>query len=64
MALYEKQLIGIGQELNYTINREQKQGVIEGINASGHLLVRQPDQSVEVLYGQEVHFGSDQFVKE
>ena len=64
MALYEKHLLGIGQEVNYTINREQKQGVIEGINASGHLLVRQPDQSVEVLYGQEVHFGSNQFVEE
>lgn len=64
MAIYEKHLLGIGQEVHYTINREQKQGVIEGINASGHLLVRQPDQSVEVLYGQEVHFGSNQFVEE
>ena len=63
METYEKHLLGIGQEVHYTINREKKQGVIEGINASAHLLVRQPDQSLEVLYGQEVHFGSDQFVK-
>ena len=63
MEIYEKHLLGIGQEVHYTINREKKQGVIEGINADGHLLVRQADQSLEVLYGQEVHFGSDQFVK-
>ena len=62
MPIYEKHLLGIGQEVHYTVNREQRHGVIEGINAEGHLLVRQTDGTIEVLYGQEVHFGSNQFV--
>ncbi len=63
MKGYEEHLLGVGQDVFYTMNQERKQGVIEGINAEGHLLVRQADQSLDVLYGQEVHFGSTQFVK-
>lgn len=64
MKSYEAHLLGIGQNVQYTMNQEPKSGVIEGINEKGHLLVRQVDGTIEVLYGQEVHFGSGQFVKD
>lgn len=63
MKSYESHLMGIGKEVYYTLNQQTKNGVIEGINEAGHLLVRQTDGSLENLYGQEVHFGSEQFVK-
>lgn len=63
MKSYESHLMGIGKEVYYILNQQPKSGVIEGINEMGHLLVRQTDGSLEVLYGQEVHFGSEQFVK-
>lgn len=63
MTVYESHLLGIGQEVYYTLSRMKKKGIIEGIDAEGHLVVRQADGTLEVLYGQEVHFGSAQFVK-
>lgn len=63
MPLYEEHLMGIGKEVYYTISGVKKQGTIRGINAEGHLIVELVDQSIDVLYGQEVHFGSDQFIR-
>jgi len=63
MSIYEDHLLGIGQEVYYSVNGKKRQGVIQGIDDNGHLLVLQPDQTVEVLYGQAVHFGSEQFTK-
>lgn len=63
MPVYEKHLLGIGQEVYYFVKEEKKNGVIEGINAHGHLLVRKPDQTIETLYGQAVHFSSAQFIQ-
>lgn len=64
MPIYEAHLLGVGQEVSYTIGGKEKRGVIQGINEQGHLLVLQPDRSIETLYGQEVHFGSQQFLHE
>jgi BirA family biotin operon repressor/biotin-[acetyl-CoA-carboxylase] ligase len=63
MAIYEKHLLGIGKEITYTVKEKEYRGVIQGINESGHLLVLKPDQTIETLYGQAVHFGSKQFIE-
>lgn len=63
MPVYEKHLLGIGQEVYYFVKEVKKQGVIEGINEQGHLLIRRPDQRLDTLYGQEVHFSSAQFIQ-
>lgn len=62
MAYYDQLLLGKGENVYYTVNGERKNGVIEGINEMGHLLVKQENGTVEELYGQEVHFGSKQFI--
>lgn len=64
MPIYENHLLGIGQEVHYSTNGKKHRGVIQGINEEGHLLVLKPDQTVEALYGQAVHFGSKQFTNE
>lgn len=63
MPFYEEHLLGIGQEVYYSVNEEKRHGVIQGINEQGHLLVRKQDQSIETLYGQAVHFSSAQFIE-
>jgi len=63
MSIYEDHLLGLGQEVYYSMNGKKRQGVIQGIDGNGHLLVLRPDQTVDVLYGQAVHFGSEQFIK-
>jgi len=63
MPIYEDHLLGIGQEVYYSTNGKKRQGVIQGIDEQGHLLVLQSDQTIEILYGQAVHFGSEQFTK-
>lgn len=63
MPIYESKLMGLGKQVLYTLNGKKKHGIIKGINEHGHLLVQQPDQSLETLYGQEVHFGSQQFTQ-
>lgn len=63
MAAYESHLLGIGKEVYYSVKGKKQSGVIQGINEQGHLLVMKSDQTLETLYGQEVHFGSAQFTK-
>lgn len=63
MPIYEKHLLGIGKKITYTHQNMKQEGIIQGIDAEGHLLVKKPDQSIETLYGQAVHFGSRQFTK-
>ena len=55
--------LGIGKEVYYSVKGKKQSGVIQGINEQGHLLVMKSDQTLETLYGQEVHFGSAQFTK-
>lgn len=62
LKVYENHLLGLGQKVYYFVNKEKRQGIIQGINEKGHLLVLKADQTVETLYGQEVHFGSQQFI--
>lgn len=63
MPIYEKHLLGIGKQITYTQKEKKHQGIIQGINERGHLLVLKPDQTIETLYGQAVHFGSQQFTE-
>lgn len=62
MYVYEKHLLGIGKNVTYTVNNERHTGIIQGIDQEGHLLVKRPNQSVEALYGQAIHFSSEQFM--
>lgn len=62
MSTYEEHLLGKGKEVFYTVKDERQQGIIQGIDKKGHLLVLKPDQTIETLYGQEIHFNSSQFV--
>lgn len=63
MGVYEKHLMGIGKEATYSINKEMHQGIIQGIDEQGHLLVKKSDQTIETLYGQAIHFSSSQFIE-
>lgn len=62
MSYYDARLMGKGKEVSYQVNGEEKKGIIKGINEHGHLLVKEPNETIDVLYGQEVHFGSHQFL--
>lgn len=62
MSIYEAHLLGKGKEVFYTIKEERHTGIIQGIDANGYLLVLKPDQTLETLYGQEIHFNSSQFI--
>lgn len=63
MDVYRQHLLGLHQEVTYHINQQEHQGRIEGIDADGHLLVRQANGQLEALIGQEVHFSSKQFAQ-
>lgn len=61
ISYYSEHLLGRGKKVFYTVKGKEKSGVIKGINQQGHLLVELPNGTIDVLYGQEVHFGSQQF---
>lgn len=63
LPVYEKKLLGIGQEVRYERKKEYYYGIIEGVNESGHLLVRSELDEVLVLLSEEIHFSSQQFRK-
>lgn len=62
ISYYDDHLLGKGKKVFYTVHEQEKNGIIKGINEQGHLLVEQSNQTIDVLYGQEVHFGSQQFI--
>lgn len=64
MTIYRDHLLGLNQEVTYSINKQEHRGRIEGIDQDGHLLVRQANGQLEVLLGQEIHFSSKQFVQQ
>lgn len=64
MAVYRDHLLGLNQEVTYSINNQEHRGKIEGIDQNGHLLVRQANGQIETLLGQEVHFSSKQFAQQ
>lgn len=61
LPVYEKKLLGIGQEVRYERKKEHYYGIIEGINESGHLLVRNELDELLELLSEEIHFSSQQF---
>lgn len=64
MMIYRDHLLGLNQEVTYSINNQEHRGKIEGIDQDGHLLVRQANGEMETLLGQEVHFSSKQFAQQ
>ena len=63
LPYYEKHILGIGRHVHYIQNGWQHEGVIEGINEEGHLLVRDLGGTLHTLFSQEVHFSSQQFTE-
>lgn len=63
LPIYEKHLIGIGQEVSYEKKNELYYGVIQGINEQGQLLVTNKQGEKLTLLGEEIHFSSEQFRK-
>lgn len=64
LPLYEKKLLGIGQEVSYERKNQIYQGTIRGVNQQGQLLVENKQGEQEALLGEEIHFSSEQFRKE
>lgn len=64
LPVYEKHLLGIGQEVYYLRRDKKYKGRIEGINEQGQLLVKNNKNNIEILIADEIHFSSEQFVKE
>lgn len=59
---YEAHLLGIGKRVTYTEQQTEHSGTIEGIDASGQLLVRHDDGTLVALFGHDIHFSSQQFI--
>lgn len=64
LPVYEKHLLGIGQEVYYLRRDKKYEGRIEGINEQGQLLVKNKKNNIEILIADEIHFSSEQFVQE
>lgn len=62
MTIYRDHLLGMNKEVHYTVAGNQRVGIIRGIDEHGFLLIETPDNKIEKLYGQEIHFGSSQFL--
>ena len=63
LSIYEEHLLGVGKEVYYFNKKERHEGTILGINNQGHLKVEKKDGQVEILYSNEVHFSSRQFLR-
>lgn len=61
LPTYASHLLGIGKKVDYTLNDQQYNGTIEGINQSGNLLIRDDTGTQHILVGGEIHFSSLQF---
>lgn len=62
MSTYQNSLLGINQEVSFTRNKVEHRGVIKGINGDGHLLVEKEYGEIMELFGQDIHFSSQQFI--
>lgn len=62
MNIYRERLLGLNQKVEYLIEGRKEKGIIRGVDEAGHLMVEKSDQTIEHLYGQEIHFGSEQFI--
>lgn len=62
LEVYKEQLLGLNQEIHYQVGQENHAGIIRGINDEGHLLIKDDQNQIKALYGQEIHFSSSQFL--
>ncbi|MCW6659196.1 biotin--[acetyl-CoA-carboxylase] ligase [Aerococcaceae bacterium NML191292] len=62
LPYYESHLLGVGKYVTYQQQQTVCAGIIEGINQDGHLLVRHEDGTVATLFGNDIHFSSQQFI--
>ncbi|MDO4431924.1 MAG: biotin--[acetyl-CoA-carboxylase] ligase [Aerococcaceae bacterium] len=63
LDFYKTRLLGLGKRVTYHIQQIEYEGVIEGINQDGHLLVRDANGQLHTLFGHEIHFSSKQFIQ-
>lgn len=63
LPIYEKQLLGIGQEVSYVRKNKKYSGVIHGVNRNGHLQVKNKKNEWINLFSDEIHFSSQQFTR-
>ncbi|KAA9301833.1 MULTISPECIES: biotin--[acetyl-CoA-carboxylase] ligase [Aerococcus] len=59
--LYKDRLMGVGKEVSYQYNGDWQSGIIVGVNPEGQLIIAKPNGKKEILYGQDIHFSSQQF---
>ncbi len=63
LPIYEKQLLGIGQEVSYVRKNKKYSGVIQGVNKNGHLQIKNKRDEWINLFSDEIHFSSQQFTR-
>lgn len=63
MTEYEKRLLGLNYQLDYSLDGRQETGIIRGIDQDGHLLMENKYGVIESLYGTDLSFTSAQFIK-
>ena len=59
--LYKDRLMGVGKEVSYQYNGDWQSGIIVGVNPEGQLIIAKANGKKEILYGQDIHFSSQQF---
>ncbi|MDN6195326.1 MAG: biotin--[acetyl-CoA-carboxylase] ligase, partial [Atopostipes suicloacalis] len=63
LPIYEERLLGRKQKIYYLKKGEKHKAWIQGIDHDGQLLVKNEEGSIESLISNEIHFSSQQFVK-
>ena len=61
LQTYKEHLLGVGKHVHYQKGNISHEGIIEGIDHDGQLLVRDLKGELHTLFSQEVHFSSSQF---
>lgn len=63
LETYRHHLLGLNQTVHYQINQHQDQGTIRGISNDGELLIEKRNGTIEKIFNERIHFGSEQFAK-
>lgn len=63
ISSYKSSLLGIDKTIFYERQGKKYKAIIKGINHNGHLIVQNMEGKEEILYGEEIHIGSDQLNK-
>lgn len=61
---YKSRLLGLDKAVYYTESGEMKTGIIRDLDSKGRLIVERPSGKRDTLIGQEIHFSSQQFIKQ